>query len=62
MFDKVLYTYRMYCVYCVYSEYSLIYCNCFQRIWWINEFGGILVVLVHHIGTGKLLQIKWFGG
>ena len=37
----------------------------FQRIWWINEFGritGYSLVLVHYIGTGKLWQIKRFGG
>ena len=41
----------------VYSEYSLIRCNLFQRIWWINKFGGLTgysLVLVHYIGTGKL--------
>ena len=38
---------------------------CFQRIWWINEFGGLTgysLVLVHYIGTGKLWRIKRFGG
>ena len=36
----------------------------FQRIWWINEFGGLTrysLVLVHYIGTGKLWWIKRFG-
>ena len=36
----------------------------FQRIWLINEFGGLtgyLLVLVHYIGTGKLWQIRRFG-
>ena len=38
---------------------------CFQRIWWISKFGGLTrysLVLVHFIGTGKLWQIKRFGG
>ena len=38
---------------------------CFQRIWWINEFGGLTgcsLVLVHYIGTGKLWWVKRFGG
>ena len=51
----------------VYGEYSLIRRNLFsiQRIWWINEVGGITgysLVLVHHIGTEKVWQIKKFGG
>ena len=38
---------------------------CFQRIWWINGFGGLTaysLVLVHYIGSGKLWQIENFGG
>ena len=37
----------------------------FQRIWRINEFGGLTgysLVLEHYIGTGKLWWIKRFGG
>ena len=37
----------------------------FQRIWWINEFGGLTgysLVLAYYIGTGKLWRIKRFGG
>ena len=37
--------------------------NSFQRIWWINEFGGLTgysLVLVHYIDTGKLWWIKWW--
>ena len=37
----------------------------FQRIWWINKSGrlsGYSLVLVHYIDTGKLWQVKRFGG
>ena len=40
---------------------QLIRHNSFQRIWWINELGGLTgysLVLVHYIGTGKLWRIN----
>ena len=42
--------YKTYSTYVRYSEYLLIR---FQRIWWINEFGGL---------TGYLLVLRNCGG
>ena len=42
-----------------YSEYSLICCNSFQRILWIEEFGGLTgysLVLV----LGNCVRLKGF--
>ena len=50
----------------MYSGYSLICHISFSKnmvdkqVWWINWIYSL--VLVHYIGTGKLWQIKRFGG
>ena len=49
----------------VYSEYSLVCYNLFTKNVGINKFDGLTgysLILVHYIDTGKLWQIKRFGG
>ena len=40
---------------CTVNMYSLIHCNWFQRIRWVNEFGGLT-------GYSLILDIVWVLG
>ena len=57
----------MYCTVCLLQYWHVYVCMCseyllvrFRKI--CGQIPGYSLVLVHYIGTGKLWQIKWFGG